>query len=66
LKFVTDIGIIYSIGKRRVRIMTKKYLKIFAITLSLIMFLLVSGLNVVCGEDPPLLGQNINIGSHIG
>lgn len=45
--------------------MTKKSLKTFGITLSLIMFLSVLGLCVINNEDPPLRGENINIEYHV-
>jgi len=45
--------------------MNKKFLKTLGITLSLTMFLSVLGLCVINTEDPPLRGENINIGYHI-
>jgi len=65
LKYVTSIGIIYLISKRRDSAMNKKHLKTLTITLSLVVFLLTLGLQVLTNEDPPLRGENINIGYHI-
>jgi len=45
--------------------MNKKHLKTLTITLSLVVFLLTLGLQVLTNEDPPLRGENINIGYHI-
>ena len=45
--------------------MNKNALRILGITLSLTMFLVVLGLARLTSEDPPLKGENINIGYHI-
>ncbi len=45
--------------------MSKKFLKTLGITLSLTMFLFALVLATPDGEDPPLMGENINVEYHI-